>query len=184
MPVKYATVFGLVAVSIALCSGLAWNVNGGKEVYAINGISMTEYAEMTETLGFDLKDGHQLSADHKAGNETYAVVDASGNKVASVYFIQGTEDIMIPDGHGAQFKMAVYIAISEDGTIYEVAFKKGATGKNWLNGVSSWVENNALGKGQSDVAGADTAGSGATFSSEAFKLAVEEAYKLYAADNA
>ena len=184
MPVKYATVFGLVAVSIALCTGLSWNVNGGKEVYAINGISMTEYAEITETLGFDLKDGHQLSADHKSGQETYAVVDASGTKVASVYLINGTEEIMIPEGHGAKFTMSVYIAIANDGTIYEVAFKRGATGKNWLNGVSNWAEANALGKGQADIAGADTAGSGATFSSDEFKVAVEAAYALYAADNA
>ena len=145
---------------------------------------MTEYAEITETLGFDLKDGHQLSADHKSGNETYAVVDASGNKVASVYFIQGTDEIMIPEGHGAKFTMAVYVAIDTDGNIYEVAFKKGATGNNWLNGVKNWADENAIGKGQADVAGAETAGSGATVSSEEFKVSVEKAYALYAADNA
>lgn len=184
MPVKYATVFGLIAVSVALCTGLSWNVNGGKEVYAINGISMTEYAQMTEEYGFDLKDGHQLSSDHKSGQETYAVVDANGNKVASVYLINGTEEIMIPEGHGAKFTMSVYVAIANDGTIYDVAFKKGATGKNWLNGVNSWAESNALGKTQAEIAGADTAGSGATFSSNEFKVSVEAAYALFAADHA
>ena len=184
MPVKYATVFGLIAVSVALCTGLSWNVNGGKEVYAINGISMTEYAQMTDEYGFDLKDGHQLSSNHKSGQETYAVVDASGNKVASVYLINGTEEIMIPEGHGAKFTMSVYVAIANDGTIYDVAFKKGATGKNWLNGVNSWAESNALGKTQAEIAGADTAGSGATFSSNEFKVSVEAAYALFAADHA
>ena len=184
MPVKYATVFGLVAISIALCTGISWNVNGGKEVYAINGISMTEYAQMTEGYGFDLKDGHQLSSDHKTGQETYAVVDASGNKVASVYLINGTEEIMIPEGHGAKFTMSVYVAIANDGTVYEVAFKKGATGKTWAGKVEDWSNTNVVSKDKQSIAAASTAESGATFSSEELKVLVEAAYALYAADNA
>lgn len=184
MPVKYATVFGLVAVSIALCTGLAWNVNGGKELYSINGITMNEYANMTETLGFTLKDGHQLSLDHKSGQEAYAVVDASGNKVASVYLVTNEQEIEIPEEHAGSFTMSAYIAIDTEGKIYEVAFKKGATDKGFTGKVSSWADEYLLGKTQSEVAGTDAVGSGATYSSNELKVAVEAAYALYAADNA
>ena len=39
-------------------------------------------------------------------------------------------------------------------------------------------------KTQAEIAGAETAGSGATFSSNEFKVSVEAAYALFAADHA
>ena len=182
LPVKYGLVFGLVAVSIALCTGVAWNVNGGKEVYSINGIPFAEYTKITEELGFDLKDGHQLSAENVSDDETYIVVDASGNKVASVYLVtlDKATEIADPNAHGASFTMKVYVAIDvADNTIYDVAFVKGATGANWLNGVTNWATDNVVGKDQTTIAGLNATGCGATFSAGALQTAIEQAYALH-----
>ena len=193
MPVKYATVFGLVAVSIALCSGLAWNVNGGKEVYAINGITLSEYDTLTTTNNIDLKDGHQLSKENLTGQEVYCVVDASGNKVASIYLITLEEDTVIPNEHyPMSFKMQAYVAINlSDDTIYDIGFKKGGTAAGYQSTVNGWANKNVTGKGAADISNIEIIPDeenkptgGASYSALALKECVEKAYEVYAADKA
>lgn len=192
MPVKYATVFGLVAVSIALCTGLAWNVNGGKEVYAINGIALSEYETLTTTNNFDLKDGHQLSKENLTGKEVYCVVDASGNKVASVYLVNSESEVIVPSEHyPMSFSMSAYVAIStSDGSIYDIAFKRGGTSADYQSTVNGWAGKNITGKGSQEIAGividpTQTNNTiGATYSAIELQKLIAKAYELYALDRA
>lgn len=48
--VKSSVTFGTAALSVLLCVGVAWGSNGGREVYAINGIDLEEYALIENTL--------------------------------------------------------------------------------------------------------------------------------------
>ena len=48
--VKSAVTFGSVVASIALCAGVSYSKNGGREVYFVNGFKVEEYYEYIEPL--------------------------------------------------------------------------------------------------------------------------------------
>ena len=193
MPVKYAAVFGLVAISVALCSGLAWNVNGGTEKYEINGITLSEYEKLTTTNNIDLKEGHQLSVENLTGQEVYSVVDASGNKVASIYYVEADQETWVDaNGHMMPFTMKAYVAINlADDTVYDVGFVSGGTDKGYQGTVNGWVNKVVNGKLLQSILDIVIVPNleegavleiGASYSAIEVQKVVEKAYAIYAVD--
>ena len=132
---KCCAVFGTLLVSVGLCTGLAWNVNGGREVYAINNINAGEYNTL-ESL-FTLEEGHEFAVaegytitntenikdfvlDKESGESldaVYFIVDENGNKVATVYFVTG-DGIVNNHYQDITVKGSAMVAVNTDGSLY------------------------------------------------------------------
>ena len=192
LPVKYGVVFGTLLASVALVAGLSWSVNGGKEVYEINGIPFGQYETLTTTNGIDLKEGHQLSVTNDSSKATYYVVDEAGTKVAVVYKVTLDHSTEF-EAHGfpQSFVMSAYVVIDlETDTIYDVGFEKGGTSAAYQGTVEEWADTNINGLTSSGVAGVvvpdpveEGGPIGATYSAAALKEAIAKAYEIYASEN-
>lgn len=185
---KSLVVAGSVLLSIGLCTGVSYSVNGGREIYSVNGITFDEYNEMIAK--FDLKDGHDLHVKEGA-NEAYLIKDASGNVVAKVYHVVDDSVTEFPvHGYPQKFTMEAYVAFNlADDTIYDIAFVKGGTTDAYTGTVAGWADTNVIGKNQSEVSGivvppaVEEGGTiGATYSAQTLISFIEQAYQVYAND--
>lgn len=196
LPVKYAAVFGTLLVSIGLVSGLSWSVNGGKEVYEINGIPFGQYETLTTTNGIDLKEGHQLAAKDDNSQAAYYVVDENGTKVAVVYKIDLDEPLKYFDGYQyGTFNFSAYVVIDlVSDTIYDIGFAQGGSDLDYQGTIEGWADKNINGKDSTGAAAivipepvtghGEKKPIGATFSAGALKEAIAKAYEIYASENA
>lgn len=177
-----------VLVAVGLCTGVSYVVNGGKEVYSVNGIAFDEYNNMTSNL--QLKEGHDLHAKEGA-NEAYLIKDASGNVVAKVYHVVDDSVTEFPvHGYPQVFTMEAYVAFNlADDTVYDIAFVKGGTTDAYTGTVAGWADTNVVGQNQSTIAGivvppaVEEGGPiGATYSAHTLIEFIEQAYQVYASD--
>lgn len=190
---KCCVVFGTLLVSIGLCTGLAWNLNGGREVYAINGIDVVEYTLLEETL--PLQEGHYFernenytaktdavkayvldAENNTAFDASYLIVDENGELVATVYSIKATGVI---NNHYSDIDVTSYalVGIKVDGTIYSVgALTPLNTSKYAAEGaVNEYANNNFVGYNESNYSGVEVL-SGSTYSSDFIKKIIGLAY--------
>lgn len=186
---KCCVVFGTLLVSIGLCTGLAWNLNGGREVYAINGIDVVEYTLLEETL--PLQEGHYFERNENYTAKTagvkayvldaetntafaasYLIVDENGELVATAYSV--TKSMSVSDAH-ANWEAYGLVAINVDGSIYGIGALNNfnTTGYN-ENAINDYV-NSFAGKTESNY-GSIEAVSSATLSSNLVKAMIELAY--------
>ena len=197
---KYAVIAATLVVSVVLCTSVSCSVNGGKEVYSINGIQMSTYEQLTSqdfgkagSKGFTLKDGHQLSIEGVSGNVSYYVVDAESKaKIAVAYKVKhvdgNNQDIItdIPEGEGhVKFTGNVYVVINiENGKLYDVAYEKIGTAAKYTGSVDEWANENLVGKDLAGIGSTQVVDGeiNATFSARVLKELVEKAYALYALD--
>jgi len=70
LPVKYSVTFGTIILTVLLTSVVAFNKNGGKEVYAINGIDRVQYETLLK--GVSLNKGDSI-----VENKNYVVQTSS-----------------------------------------------------------------------------------------------------------
>lgn len=186
---KCCFVFGTLLVSIGLCTGLAWNLNGGREVYAINGIDVVEYTLLEEAL--PLQEGHYFERNENytaktagvkayvldaetntAFSASYLIVDENGELVATAYSV--TKSMSVSDAH-ANWEAYGLVAINVDGSIYGIGALNNfnTTGYN-ENAINDYV-NSFTGKTESNY-GSIEAVSSATLSSNLVKAMIELAY--------
>lgn len=191
---KCCFVFGTLLVSIGLCTGLAWNLNGGREVYAINGIDVVEYTLLEEAL--PLQEGHYFEKNENYEAKTagvkpyvldaetntafaasYLIVDENGELVATAYSV--TKSMSVSDAH-ANWEAYGLVAINVDGSIYGIGALNNfnTTGYN-ENAINDYV-NSFAGKTESNY-GSIEAVSSATLSSNLVKAMIELAYAEYKA---
>ena len=191
---KCCVVFGTLLVSIGLCTGLAWNLNGGREVYAINGIDVVEYTLLEEAL--PLQEGHYFEKNENYTAKTagvkayvldaetntafaasYLIVDENGELVATAYSV--TKSMSVSDAH-ANWEAYGLVAINVDGSIYGIGALNNfnTTGYN-ENAINDYV-NSFAGKTESNY-GSVEAVSSATLSSNLVKAMIELAYAEYKA---
>ena len=179
---------GSVLVCVGLCTGVSFVVNGGREIYSVNGIKFDEYNNMISKL--ELKDGHDLYAKEGA-NEAYLIKDASGNVVAKVYHVVDDEVTEFPvHGFTQRFTMEAYVAFNlADDSVYDIAFVKGGTADAYTGTVAGWADTTIVGQTQDTIAGlvipepVEEGGPiGATYSAQTLKEFMEQAYQVYASD--
>ena len=132
---KCCVAFGTVLLSIGLCTGVAWSVNEGQEVYAINDINIVQYTKLEESL--KLKDGHEYkeASDYNVVNKAnikgfvmdeqtgkglkpvYYIIDGNDNVVAYAYIVEYKYEI--DTGHGkSPVTGHAIVAINTDGSYY------------------------------------------------------------------
>jgi len=131
---KCGITFGSVALSIALITGVAWNANGGREVYTINGMKIEEYNYTVEKLNMrfldegtgysiapysktiDMNDATTAAALRENPDEAMAsayTIIKDKKEVGVIYLVGCGKKINIPTAEGySQDKSAqAYIAI-------------------------------------------------------------------------
>lgn len=200
---KCCVVFGTLLVSIGLCTGLSWKLNGGQEVYAINGINAVKYSYLEEAL--QLEEGHyyapatdyevqtpkkvmpfELAVDENGEvieqlDAVYYVVDKNGTKVGVAYLVNTKSKL----GYG-QYSSHGIVVINNDGTLHGVGFFEPiwTTGANDFSSFAPKLKD----KGQNDFKGKTKDDykkvekiTGATNSTSFLKKFVEEAYKEFEA---
>ena len=184
---KCCVVFGTLLVSIGLCTGLAWNLNGGREVYAINNIDAVEYTLLENAL--PLQEGHYFAknesfeaktdavkayvlAEGEELDASYLIVDENGNQVAIAYSI--TRSMSVSEAH-ANWESYALVAIKTDGSIYGLGALNNfnTTGYN-QDAIDGYVDSFA-GKVESNYAETEIVSS-ATLSSNLIKGLIQLAY--------
>lgn len=188
---KCCVVFGTLLVSIGLCTGLAWNLNGGREVYAINNIDVVEYTLLEEAL--PLQEGHYFAknesftaktsavkaytlAEGESLDVSYLIVDENGNKVAIVYSIEASTTIDT-GGHPSQVTAFGLVAINENGTIYGAGAltEFNTHGYAAEDSINDYANNSFTGKDKTNYESVDIL-SGSTYSSKFVKQFIGLAY--------
>ena len=190
---KCCVVFGTLLVSIGLCTGLAWNLNGGREVYAINGIDVVEYTLLEEAL--PLQEGHyfEKNENYKAKTSavkayvldakteaaldvSYLIVDENGNQVAIVYSVTASTTV---DAHGNPMPVTSYglVAIDNNNKIYGVGALSPFNTANYpaQGSINEYANKNYTGSTSSNYTDVDVL-SGSTYSSNLIKQIIGLAY--------
>ena len=190
---KCCVVFGTLLVSIGLCTGLAWNLNGGREVYAINGIDVVEYTLLEEAL--PLQEGHYFEKNENytaktagvkayvldakteaALDASYLIVDENGNQVAIVYSVTASTTV---DAHGNPMPVTSYglVAIDNNNKIYGVGALSPFNTANYPSqgSINEYANKNYTGSTSSNYTDVDVL-SGSTYSSNLIKQIIGLAY--------
>jgi len=119
LPIKYAVVFGLMALAIGINTGAGIEETKNITKYT-NGLSTTEIEKVTNSE-FVLKEGHSLKANDGSGN-AYYIIDENGSVVAEIYYEHYAVDIeMMGVTENQDVKLLVGVNVA-DGSIYDIGY--------------------------------------------------------------
>ncbi len=190
---KSCILVGTCLVAIGLCSGLAYSVNGGKEVYAINGIDQPAYSLLEET--FALNDGDSFKKvenytpktnnikGYKIGESSldvvYDIINQNGEKVATLYSVSKEGSISI-EGYYTSITPYVLIGIKTDGSLYGFGMLTPVNSKGYglENSINEYIHNEYTGKNESNYNDVENLSS-ATYSSTIIKNLITAAYEEF-----
>ncbi len=191
---KSCILVGTILVAIGLCSGLAYSVNGGKEVYAINGIDKPAYDLLEEIFtlnegdAFKKVENYTPKTDKIKGyvvdeetnsslDAVYDIVNAKGENIATLYSVTGQGEIVYEPPYGDTIYPVVLIAINADGTLYGFGMLKpiNSEGYGLQNSINEYVKNEYTGKDVYNYENVEVLAS-ATYSSKIIKEFIASAY--------
>lgn len=189
-PVKYAVTFGGVALSMILCSVIAYRVNFDQYNY-----SDSELEQVQEVLkNIQLEDGHHFGKNTlKVSNEwihdndeygleaTYGIYNSSNKKVAVIYSITCKGTVFTEDDVDCVLAVAFNLS---DGSIYGVNVFKAPVTANWAgeSAIIDYGNTSFTGLiGKDAIEGVDGV-TGTTFGSKNLRNALIIGYEQFVAE--
>lgn len=194
LPVKYGVTFGAAALSVALSIGVAWAQNGGRELYAINGLSIEEYNNVKASCKVDWISANDYdfkvySKEQPATVQAaYSIIDKDGNEVGVVYLadskLSGGKFVIETEEYTLSADGSIYVVFElATKNIVGVSLIKGSTAEMYNKKAQDWYnENLNISGGLVNYVPAMDGTIGASYSVLGFQKLIKVAYDAFVSD--
>lgn len=194
LPVKYGVTFGAAALSVALSIGVAWAQNGGRELYAINGLSIEEYNNVKASCNVDWISANDYdfkvySKEQPATVQAaYSIIDKDGNEVGVVYLadskLSGGKFVIETEEYTLSADGSIYVVFElATKNIVGVSLIKGSTAEMYNKKAQDWYnENLNISGGLVNYVPAMDGTIGASYSVLGFQKLIKVAYDAFVSD--